>query len=231
MILFDSLYLVIGLIAFVGSLVVQGWLRSTYGTWTKRANTARLSGAQVARAILSRHGLDEVQVVATPGELTDHYDPRKKVVALSQHNFSQASVAAIAVAAHEVGHALQHAKGYAPLQWRSAVLPLASIGSQWGPMLAIFGIMLGVGGLLEVGILLFGAAVVFQLVTLPVEFDATRRAKERVLADGIITSHERKGMDAVLDAAALTYVAAAVSSLLTLLYFLMRSGLLGGRRS
>ena len=223
MILFDSLYLMIGLIAFVGSLAVQGWLRSTYGTWTKRANTARLSGAQVARAILRRHGLDEVQVVATPGDLTDHYDPRKKVVALSQHNFSQASVAAIAVAAHEVGHALQHAKGYAPLRWRSAVLPLASIGSQWGPMLAIFGIMLGVGGLLEIGILLFGAAVVFQLVTLPVEFDASRRALAEMRSLGLVTSQDEGGARSVLNAAAMTYVAAAATSIMYLLYFILQS--------
>lgn len=223
MILFDSLYLMIGLVAFVGSLAVQGWLRSTYGTWTKRPNAARLTGAQVARAMLRKHGLDEVQVVATPGELTDHYDPGKKVVALSQHNFSQASVAAIAVAAHEVGHALQHAKGYAPLQWRSAILPVASIGSQWGPMLAVFGIMLGAGGLLEIGIALFGAAVVFQLVTLPVEFDASRRAVGEMRDMGLLTAQDEGGSRAVLNAAAMTYVAAAATSIMYLLYFILQS--------
>lgn len=223
MILFESTYLMLGLIAFAGSLAVQGWLRSTYGTWSRKANTARLTGAQVARAMLRHHGLDDVQVVATPGELTDHYDPTKKVVALSQHNFSHASVAAIAVAAHEVGHAIQHAKGYAPLQWRNAVLPVASIGSQWGPMLAIFGIMLGVGGLAEIGIALFGAAVVFQLVTLPVEFDASRRALGEMRTLGLVTSQDEGGARSVLNAAAMTYVAAAATSLMYLVYFILQA--------
>ena len=223
MILFDTGYLVIGLIAFVGSLAVQGWLRSTYGTWSKRPNTAGLTGQQVARAILRENGLQDVQVVATPGDLTDHYDPRKRVVALSQHTYTKASVAAVAVAAHEVGHALQHAKGYAPLRWRNAVLPVAQIGSQWGPMLAIFGIILGVGGLLDVGIVLFGAAVVFQLVTLPVEFDASNRALAQMRALGVVTSTDEGGSRAVLNAAAMTYVAAAATSIMYLLYFIMQS--------
>jgi len=217
-------YLLIGLVAFVGSLAVQGWLRSTYGTWSRRPNTAGLSGQQVAQAILRANGLaGTVRVVATDGELTDHYDPAKKVVALSRHNFSQASVAAVAVAAHEVGHALQHAQGYAPLRWRSAVLPAAQIGSQWGPMLAILGIMLGAGGLLDVGIVLFGAAVAFQLITLPVEFDASRRALAQMRSLGIVTSGDEGGSRAVLNAAALTYVAAAATSIMYLLYFILQS--------
>jgi len=224
MILFEQTYLLIGLVAFVGSLAVQGWLRSTYGTWSRRPNTAGLNGQQVAQAILRANGLaGEVRVVATDGELTDHYDPAKKVVALSRHNFSQASVAAVAVAAHEVGHALQHAQGYAPLRWRSAVLPAAQIGSQWGPILAIFGIMLGAGGLLDIGIVLFGAAVVFQLITLPVEFDASRRALAQMRSLGIVTSGDEGGSRAVLNAAALTYVAAAATSIMYLLYFIMQS--------
>ena len=224
MILFDNTYLLIGLIAFVGSLAVQGWLRSTYGTWSKRPNTAGLTGQQVAQAILRANGLsNDVRVVATQGELTDHYDPSKKVVALSKHNFSQPSVAAVAVAAHEVGHALQHAQGYAPLRWRSAVLPAAMIGSQWGPILAILGIMLGAGGLLDIGIVLFGAAVVFQLITLPVEFDASRRALAQMRSLGVVTSTDEGGSRAVLNAAAMTYVAAAATSIMYLLYFIMLS--------
>ncbi len=224
MILFDSGYLIIGLIAFVGSLAVQGYLRNTYGTWSKRPNTAGLTGAQVAQAILRANGLaNEVSVVATKGELTDHYDPTKKLVALSHHNYAEPSVAAVAVAAHEVGHALQHAQGYAPLRWRNAVLPVAQIGSQWGPILAIFGIMLGAGGLLDLGIVLFGAAVVFQLITLPVEFDASRRAHAQMRSLGIVTSADEGGARAVLNAAALTYVAAAATAIMYLLYFIMQS--------
>ncbi len=224
MILFDQTYLLIGLVAFVGSLAVQGWLRSTYGTWSRRPNTAGLNGQQVAQAILRANGLaNDVRVVATEGELTDHYDPAKKTVALSRHNFAQASVAAVAVAAHEVGHALQHAQGYAPLRWRSAVLPAAQIGSQWGPILAIFGIMLGAGGLLDIGIVLFGAAVLFQLITLPVEFDASRRALAQMRSLGIVTSSDEGGSRAVLNAAALTYVAAAATSIMYLLYFILQS--------
>jgi uncharacterized protein len=222
--IFDQTYLIIGLVAFVGSLAVQGWLRNTYGTWSRRPNTAGLTGQQVAQAILRANGLaGDVRVVATPGELTDHYDPSKKVVALSKHNFSQASVAAVAVAAHEVGHALQHAKGYAPLRWRNAVLPVAMIGSQWGPILAIVGIMVGASGLLDLGIVLFGAAVVFQLVTLPVEFDASRRALAQMRSLGVVTPADEGGSRAVLNAAAMTYVAAAATAIMYLLYFIMQS--------
>jgi uncharacterized protein len=222
--IFDQTYLIIGLVAFVGSLAVQGWLRNTYGTWSRRPNTAGLTGQQVAQAILRANGLaGDVRVVATPGELTDHYDPSTKVVALSKHNFSQASVAAVAVAAHEVGHALQHAKGYAPLRWRNAVLPVAMIGSQWGPILAIVGIMVGASGLLDLGIVLFGAAVVFQLVTLPVEFDASRRALAQMRSLGVVTPADEGGSRAVLNAAAMTYVAAAATAIMYLLYFIMQS--------
>ncbi len=224
MILFDQTYLLIALVAFVGSMLVQGWLRSTFGTWSRRPNTARLTGQHVAHAILRANGLaGEVQVVATPGQLTDHYDPRKRVVALSQPVYGQSSVAAVAVAAHEVGHALQHAQGYAPLRWRNAVLPVAQIGSQWGPMLAILGLMLGAGGLLDIGIALFGAAVLFQLITLPVEFDASRRALAQMRALGVITPADEGGSRAVLNAAAMTYVAAAATSLMYLVYFILQS--------
>jgi uncharacterized protein len=221
--MFES-YLIIGLIAFVGSLAVQGYLRSTYGTWSKRPSTSGLTGQEVAQAILRRNGLaGQVQVVATKGELTDHYDPVKKVVALSSHNYARASVAAAAVAAHEVGHALQHAHGYAPLRWRNAVLPVAQIGSQWGPMLAVFGLFLGSVGMLNLGIILFGAAVVFQLITLPVEFDASRRAHAEMRSLGIVTTADEGGARSVLNAAALTYVAAAATAIMYLLYFIMAS--------
>jgi uncharacterized protein len=217
-------YYLLGAVALLGSLAVQGWLRSTYGTWSKKPNTAGISGAETAAAILKANGLsDDVRIEMVQGSLTDHYDPTKKVVRLSEANYRQPSVAGMAVAAHEVGHALQHATAYAPLRWRNAVLPVAQIGSQWGPMLALFGLMLGATGLLQIGIWLFAAAVVFQLITLPVEFDASRRAHAQLRSLGLVTQADAGGARAVLNAAAMTYVAAAATAIMYLVYFIMAS--------
>jgi uncharacterized protein len=217
-------YYLLGAVALLGSLAVQGWLRSTYGTWSKKPNTAGISGAETAAAILKANGLsDDVRIEMVQGSLTDHYDPTKKVVRLSEANYRQPSVAGMAVAAHEVGHALQHATAYAPLRWRNAVLPVAQIGSQWGPMLALFGLMLGATGLLQIGIWLFAAAVVFQLITLPVEFDASRRAHAQLRDLGLVTQADAGGARAVLNAAAMTYVAAAATAIMYLVYFIMAS--------
>ncbi|MEX2501803.1 MAG: zinc metallopeptidase [Trueperaceae bacterium] len=200
----------------------QMYLRSTFGTWSKRANASGLTGREVADEILRKHGLGgDVQIEPVKGQLTDHYDPTKKVIRLSEPNYGRASVAAMAVAAHEVGHALQHANAYAPLQWRSALAPVAQIGGNFGPYLAIFGLMLGSFGLLQAGIVLFGAAVLFQLVTLPVEFDASKRALNEMQELGIVTQQDAGGSRSVLNAAALTYVAAAAGSVMYLLYFIM----------
>lgn len=216
-------YYLIGIIAFVGSLAIQGWLKSTYGKWSRRANTAGLSGRDVAHAILQANGITDVRIEPVRGELTDHYDPRQKVVRLSEANYSRASVAGMAVAAHEVGHAIQHNKGYVALNVRNALLPVANIGSQFGPILAIFGIMLGATGLLQVGVWLFAAAVAFQLITLPIEFDASRRALNNLQQLGIVTSADTGGARSVLTAAAMTYVAAAATAIAYLLYFLSAS--------
>jgi uncharacterized protein len=220
----DSSYLTLFIIAMVGSLAVQGYLRSTYGTWSKRANTAGITGYEAAAAILKANGLaGDVRIEMVKGDLTDHYDPTKKVVRLSEANYRQASVAGMAVAAHEVGHALQHAQGYTPLVVRNTLLPAASIGSQWGPMLAIFGLMMGAGGMLQLGIWLFAAAVLFQLVTLPIEFDASRRANVQLATLGLVTERDAGGARSVLNAAALTYVAAAATALMYLVYFILQS--------
>ena len=202
-----------------GTLLVQGYLRSTYGRWQKVPAASGITGAQTARTILDANGLTDVAVVEVPGQLTDHYDPRKRVVSLSTGNFRGASVASHAVAAHEVGHAIQHAKSYTPLQIRSALVPVASIGSSLAPWLIIGGAVIGAFGLIQVGIILFAAAVLFQLVTLPVEFDASRRAGQQLQALGIATTSEVGGTRSVLNAAALTYVAAAATSVLYLLYY------------
>ena len=218
-------YYLIGLIAFVGSLLIQGWLRNTYETWSKKANASGLSGRDAALSILQANGINDVKVEMVQGVLTDHYDPTKKVVRLSEANYNRASVAAMAVAAHEVGHAIQHARAYPPLHWRPALLPIASVGSQWGPMLAIFGLFFGGGPnfLLNLGIFLFSAAVVFHLVTLPIEFDASRRALVQLNELGIVTQQDSSGARSVLTAAAMTYVAAAATSIMYLLYFIMQS--------
>ena len=179
-------------------------------------------------------GLQEVKILRSHGFLSDHYNPMNRSLNLSQEVYDLPSLASIGVACHEAGHAIQHAEHYKPLWVRSLLVPTANIGSSLGYLVMAVGLMLsgpeGPGFIFTAGVIMFSAVILFQLVTLPVEFDATARAKERVVADGIVTSREREGVDRVLNAAALTYIAAAVSSLLTLLYFLMRAGLLGGRR-
>ena len=226
-------YYLIGIVTFFVSLAVSGWLRATYGRWAKVANASGLTGREVAEAILRANNVTNVRVEATRGQLTDHYDPRSRVVRLSEGIYGRASVAGMAVAAHEVGHALQHARAYAPLQWRSAIAPVAGIGSQLGMMLAVFGLFIGVGSqggtpgggnfLLEIGIVLFSAAVLFQIVTLPVEFDASRRALVQLKQLGLVTDRDRAGARSVLSAAALTYVAAAATAIAYLLYFIAAS--------
>jgi uncharacterized protein len=211
---------------FIATLVltlgVQMYLRSTYGRWERVANASGLTGADTARAILRANGLHDVKVEPVPGQLTDHYDPRSKTVRLSEAHFRVPSVAGSAVAAHEVGHAIQHAKAYGPLQIRTALVPVASIGSSFGPWIVIGGFMLGATGLVQVGIALFAAAVLFQLVTLPVEFDASRRAVVEMDRLGLATSADVGGSRQVLNAAALTYVAAAAASVAYLLYYIMQ---------
>jgi Zn-dependent membrane protease YugP len=210
------------ILMMVLTLGAQWFLRSTFGTWSRRANTSGLSGRDVAEMILRKNGLaDSVSIESVRGQLSDHYDPTQRVVRLSEPVYGQASVAGMAVAAHEVGHAIQHARAWAPLQWRTALLPVAQIGGNFGPYLAIFGLMLGLGGLAQVGIVLFGAAVAFQLITLPIEFDASRRALAEMQELGIVTQSDSGGSRAVLNAAAMTYVAAAAGSVMYLLYFLM----------
>ena len=215
------MFMIIFIVTLAGTLLVQMYLRNTYGRWGRVANTAGLTGAEVARAVLDANGLQEVQVERVQGVLSDHYDPIKKVVRLSANNHDRASVAGAAVAAHEVGHAIQHARAYQPLQIRSALVRPASIGAQFGPWLVIGGFFLGAAGLIQVGIVLFGAAVLFQLVTLPVEFDASRRALVQMNNLGLVTQRDTDGSRAVLNAAALTYVAAAAASVAYLLYYLM----------
>jgi len=186
------------------------------------------TGAQAAARLLHLAGISDVQIVPTHGYLSDHYNPATKQLALSEEVYASNSLAAVGVACHEAGHAIQHATNYGPLGLRSAIVPLAGIGSGLGYVVMAVGLFVH-PFVVGIGAIVFSGVLLFQLVTLPVEFDATARAKRLVLEAGVIDEDERYGIDRTLNAAALTYVAAVVSTLLTLLYFLIRSGLLGGR--
>lgn len=189
------------------------------------------TGAQAARKLLDRAGLHHVDVVQTSGFLSDHYNPMSKQLVLSQDVFHGSSVASIGIAAHEAGHAIQDAENYGPLRMRSSLVPLCTVGNTLGYIVMVLGLVMlyasggvGVGKyVVYAGCGLFSLVLLFQLVTLPVEFDATRRAKEIVVDAGIIYREERVGMDKVLNAAAMTYVAAMVSTLLTLAYYILRA--------
>ena len=203
--------------------------KSAFRTYSKVPCARQLTGAQAARLMLDRAGLRHVGIGRSHGLLSDHYNPATRRLALSKDVHDSTSIAAIGVATHEAGHAIQHAAHYAPLWLRSTLVPTANIGSSIGYVVMMIGLFMASQSLVGIGALLFSAVLLFQVVTLPVEFDATARAKKLVVAYGIISERERVGMDRVLNAAARTYVAAVVSTLLTLLYFLMRAGFLGGR--
>jgi hypothetical protein len=205
--------------------------KSAFNKYSKVRTLRGLTGAQAAQILLDRAGIHDVRIVPTHGTLSDHYSPLNKTLALSEPVYGSTSVAAVGVACHEAGHAIQHAAAYKPLWLRSALVPTAGIGSSIGYIGMLLGLFLHLQGLVLIGALLFSAVLLFQIVTLPVEFDASNRAKKLAVENGIVLEQERVGMDKVLNAAALTYVAAAISTLMTLLYFLVRSGLLGGRRS
>ncbi|KGX92148.1 zinc metallopeptidase [Pontibacillus halophilus JSM 076056 = DSM 19796] len=202
-------------------LWAQGRVKSTYKKYSKVANSSGLTGAEVARKILDDHGLQHVQVGEVRGTLSDHYNPRTKVVNLSSDNYHRATTAGQAVAAHEVGHAIQDQQEYAFLKFRSALAPVASIGSNASIFLIIGGALLGAMQLYLLGIIFMAFGVLFNLVTLPVEFDASNRAMDQLVSSGIIRSNEEKETKKVLNAAALTYVAAALVALLELLRFVL----------
>ena len=228
MFFFDPTYLLFILPGLGLSLWASFRTKSAFKKYSRVPAATGYSGAQAAQLLLDRAGLPDVSVTRTHGFLSDHYNPLTKTLALSENVYDSRSIAAIGVATHEAGHAIQHAQRYAPLWLRSTLVPTASIGSSVGYIVMVLGLFMASSNMVLVGAVLFSAVLLFQVVTLPVEFDATRRAKQLVVAQGIVSPHEREGVDKVLNAAALTYVAAAVSTLLTLLYFLMRAGFLGG---
>jgi len=223
-----NLYLVCFIVPLIIGLAVQAWLRKTFAVNSQKPVASGKSGADVAREILDRNGLQNVPVQPSKaGPLSDHYDPRGRGVFLSEPVFAGRSVAATAVAAHEVGHAIQHAKAYVPMTLRAAVWPLAAFGSQAWFFLLIAGVIFQFTGLIAVALIVFGFAVVFQLVTLPVEFNASRRAAVQLQELGLVNDAEAAGVRQTLTAAAMTYVAGALASVAQLLYFLAIFG--GGR--
>ncbi len=225
---YDPTYLIL-LPAIILALFAQTRVQSTYAKFSKVGNSRGLTGAEAARRILDRNGLNHVKIEQIGGNLSDHYDPRANVVRLSSAVYGGASIAAVGVAAHEVGHAIQHNTGYYPIKLRNTVLPVAQIGSTIALPLVIIGILFSAfEALIPVGILLYAGVVAFQLVTLPVELNASRRALTTVYEIGFLDAEETKGAKKVLSAAALTYIAAAASAVLQLLRLLLLAG--NGRR-
>lgn len=220
---FDPLYLLFILPPLALSLWASWRTRSTFKKYSKVRTARGLTGAQAAQEMLRGAGITDVQVVPTHGFLSDHYNPLNKTLALSEATYGSNSVAAVGVACHEAGHALQHSRGYKPMWLRSALVPTANIGSSAGYFAMLGGLIFQAPNLIYLGALVFSAVLAFQVVTLPVEFDATARAKRLAVENGIVLPQEREGMDKVLNAAAMTYVAAVVSTLMTLLYYLMRA--------
>jgi uncharacterized protein len=215
-----SFLIYIGLIILI-PLFAQMKVKRAYKKYSKVPNSSGMTGAQVARRILDQNGLYDVTVEEVGGTLSDHYDPRSKTVRLSSENYHGHSVAGAAVAAHEVGHAMQDAENYAPLKIRSSLVPVASFGSNFSWILIIIGILATIPSLLLLGIAFMAGAVLFQLVTLPVEFNASSRAMEQVVSVGVIRNNEERETKKVLDAAALTYVAAALVAVLELVRLIL----------
>ncbi len=226
--IFDPMYFLFLAPGLALSLWASFRVKRAFKKYSKVPSARGMTGAEAAAELLRGAGITGVRIVPTHGMLSDHYNPINKTLALSESVYRTNSIAAIGVATHEAGHAIQHARNYAPLWVRSLLVPTANIGSGLGYIVMVLGLLFSSTNMVLVGAVLFSAVLLFQIVTLPVEFNASSRAKALVVEQGIITHQEREGVDKVLNAAAMTYVAAAISTLLTLVYFLLRAGLLGG---
>jgi Zn-dependent membrane protease YugP len=224
----DPTYLIFMIPAFLLMALTSWYVKAAYNKWSRVAARSRLTGHDATRRLISAGGLYGVQIQGTHGELTDHYDPRDKTVYLSDSVANSPSVAALAIAAHELGHAQQDAHDYFPMRLRGFLVPMVNIGSYLGWILILVGLIIGWTGLAWLGVLVFSGGALFALATLPVEFDASARARRLLAQSGIIqTEEEMRGVNNVLNAAALTYVAALVTAVLQLLYYVM---LIAGRR-
>jgi uncharacterized protein len=230
--MFDPTYLCFMAPAFILMMVVQWYVRSAYSKWSQVPARSRITGAEAAQRLMQRGGLYEVRLEGTPGEMSDHYDPRGKILRLSPGVARSSSVAALAIAAHELGHAMQDKDAYLPLRLRGVIVPAVQIGSTLGWILLIIGFVLQSTGLAWAGLIVFSAGAVFALITLPVELNASSRARALLNETGMIqTEEEQRGVNHVLNAAALTYVAALVTAVLQLLYFAMAVMGMGRRRA
>ncbi len=230
MFFFGDYTFVLLLPAIILAMYAQAKVQSTFKRYSQVKASGHMTGAEVARDLLRGQNIDDVTVELTQGRLSDHYDPRSKTLRLSPDVYNSNSLAALGVAAHEVGHAFQHDSGYAPLQLRSTIVPIATIGSQLAFPLLLAGIFLSIPSLALIGVAAFSMAVLFQLITLPVEFNASNRAIEALEVGGYLSRDEIGGTRKVLNAAALTYVAATIMAVMQLIRLLILSGLLGGRR-
>jgi Zn-dependent membrane protease YugP len=234
--IFDPFYLLVIGFGMALSLYASSMTKSRFKKYSQYTTRSRLSGAEVAKRILSDNNISNVKVERVPGELTDHYDPRTKILRLSESVHDSNSMAAFGVAAHEVGHAIQHAQSYTMLSFRSSWVPVANLGGGLSMIVIMLAFFLGGAqtstgvSLSWLGVILFGCTTLFTLITLPVEFDASSRALASLKSGNYVTDKELDGARKVLDAAAMTYVAAFITSLVTLLYWMFRLGLLGGRR-
>lgn len=228
--IFDPRYMLFMFPAMILMLAVQFYVQSAYRKWSKVPARSRMTGGQAAQRLIQRSNLYDVRIEGIAGNLTDHYDPRNKVLRLSQGVFQSSSVAALAIAAHELGHAMQDKEDYLPLRFRAALVPAVNIGSYLGWILIIIGLLLGFTQLAVLGIIIFSAGALFALATLPVELNASARARQLLLESGLITGNdEMRGVNNVLNAAALTYVAALITAVLQLLYYVTL--VFGGRRN
>ena len=228
--IFDPLYFVFMLPAMAFVMFAQWKVTSTFNKFSNVPTNGRRTGAQVAQEILNANGLYDVPVERVPGQLSDHYDPRSRTLRLSEPVYGSTSVAAVGVAAHEVGHAIQHAQSYAPLKMRSAIVPVANTGNMLGPIMVIAGVLIGITGLAWLGVIFFAAGTAFALVTLPVEFNASSRAMAQLTNLGIVDRTEHGQARKVLNAAAMTYIAGFAAALLNLIYYVtLVTGM--GRRS
>jgi Zn-dependent membrane protease YugP len=231
MFFFDPMYLIFMIPAFLLMAFASWYVRHAYSKWSQIRATSGLTGSQAAQRLISTGNLYGVQVQGTAGQLTDHYDPRNKTLYLSEGVGNSPSVAAVAISAHELGHAMQDAEEYFPMRIRSMLVPAVNIGSNLGWILIMIGLVLRMTNVAWLGVIVFSAGALFALATLPVEFNASARAKELLYSTGIIQSEEeRRGVNQVLNAAALTYVAGLVTAVMQLLYYVFLIGGLGRRR-
>lgn len=231
MFFFNPYYLIFMAPAIILMMVVQWYVNAAYTKWSKVPASSRMSGAEAAQRLIRSAGLYDVRVEGVSGNLTDHYDPRKKVLRLSQGVYQGSSVASLAIAAHELGHAVQDQEGYFALRVRSALVPAVNIGSTLGWILIIIGLVLRLTDLAWLGVLVFSGGAVFALATIPVELNASARAKRLLAETGLIRGpEEQRGVNNVLNAAALTYVAALVTAVMQLLYYVTLIMGMGGRR-